>query len=173
MADIRQAIYDHVLYLPTSWFEAARTGDILSRLNTDTAVVQTTLASTFVDGGTQYHSAVWRAGSGGAGLGPNVASGSGDCADCGYSAYCTGTPPTGFFAASAGTAWQPVCRSRREEISAIRTVHAFAQENQMQNRFKDMLDAALEAAFVAGAVAGVTSGFVFFMMISGVTLICG
>ena len=46
MADIRQAIYDHVLYLPTSWFEAARTGDILSRLNTDTAVVQTTLAST-------------------------------------------------------------------------------------------------------------------------------
>ena len=46
MADIRQAIYSHVLYLPTSWFEAARTGDILSRLNTDTAVVQTTLAST-------------------------------------------------------------------------------------------------------------------------------
>ena len=38
--------YGHVLYLPTGWFEAARTGDILSRLNADTAVVQTTLATT-------------------------------------------------------------------------------------------------------------------------------
>ena len=30
MADIRAAIYGHVLYLPTGWFEAARTGDTLA-----------------------------------------------------------------------------------------------------------------------------------------------
>ena len=39
-ADIRRAVFDHVLGLSPAWFETARTGDVLSRLTADTAVLQ-------------------------------------------------------------------------------------------------------------------------------------
>jgi ATP-binding cassette subfamily B protein len=39
-ADIRRAVFDHVLTLSPAWFETARTGDVLSRLTADTAVLQ-------------------------------------------------------------------------------------------------------------------------------------
>ena len=46
MASVRRALFAHVLTLPLQWFETAKTGDVLARLNADTAVVQTVLAST-------------------------------------------------------------------------------------------------------------------------------
>ena len=46
MASVRRALFSHVLTLPLHWFETAKTGDVLARLNADTAVVQTVLAST-------------------------------------------------------------------------------------------------------------------------------
>ncbi len=39
-ADIRRAVFDHVITLSPAWFETARTGDVLSRLTADTAVLQ-------------------------------------------------------------------------------------------------------------------------------------
>jgi ATP-binding cassette subfamily B protein len=39
-ADIRRAVFDHVTSLSPAWFESARTGDVLSRLTADTAVLQ-------------------------------------------------------------------------------------------------------------------------------------
>jgi ATP-binding cassette subfamily B protein len=39
-ADIRRAVFDHVIGLSPAWFETARTGDVLSRLTADTAVLQ-------------------------------------------------------------------------------------------------------------------------------------
>ena len=39
-ADIRRAVFDRVLSLSPAWFETARTGDVLSRLTADTAVLQ-------------------------------------------------------------------------------------------------------------------------------------
>jgi ATP-binding cassette subfamily B protein len=39
-ADIRRAVFDHVTGLSPAWFETARTGDVLSRLTADTAVLQ-------------------------------------------------------------------------------------------------------------------------------------
>ncbi len=39
-ADLRRAVFDHVLRLSPAWFETARTGDVLSRLQADTAVLQ-------------------------------------------------------------------------------------------------------------------------------------
>ena len=46
MASVRWSVFSHVLTLPLYWFETAKTGDVLARLNADTAVVQTVLAST-------------------------------------------------------------------------------------------------------------------------------
>ena len=48
IADIRNAIFVHLTHLPVSWFETARTGDILARINADTAILQTVMASTLV-----------------------------------------------------------------------------------------------------------------------------
>jgi ATP-binding cassette, subfamily B, bacterial len=44
-ADLRRATFDHVLSLPPAWFETARTGDILSRLTADVALLQSLVGS--------------------------------------------------------------------------------------------------------------------------------
>ena len=46
LARIRSALFAHVLGLSPGWFESARTGDILARIITDTAIVQTVMTST-------------------------------------------------------------------------------------------------------------------------------
>lgn len=45
VADIRRAVYDHVLSLPPAFFETTRTGEILSRLTADTSVLQVVVGS--------------------------------------------------------------------------------------------------------------------------------
>ncbi len=44
-ADIRQAVFNHVLSLSPGFFEVARTGEILSRLTTDTTLLETVVGS--------------------------------------------------------------------------------------------------------------------------------
>lgn len=46
LADIRRAIFGHVVHLSAGWFETARTGDVLARITTDTTIVQTVMTST-------------------------------------------------------------------------------------------------------------------------------
>jgi ATP-binding cassette, subfamily B, bacterial len=45
VADLRRAIYAHILELSLSFFEVTRAGDILSRLSVDTAVLQSLIGS--------------------------------------------------------------------------------------------------------------------------------
>ncbi len=45
VADIRQAVYRHLLHLDAGFYETTRTGELLSRLTTDTELVQTVLGS--------------------------------------------------------------------------------------------------------------------------------
>ena len=170
MADIRAAIYGHVLYLPTGWFEAARTGDILSRLNADTAVVQTTLATTL---SMAVRNVILLFG----GLVLVV------LASARMSLVVAIIVPIVVIPliilarrlrASSRHAQEKLgglSAEAEEGISAIRTVHAFAQEEQMQSRFGMTLQAALDAALARVRLRAILSGFVFFMMISGVTLI--
>ncbi|MFC4158476.1 ABC transporter transmembrane domain-containing protein [Chitinimonas lacunae] len=44
-ADLRRRVYDHLLALPPSFFEEARTGEVLSRLTNDTAQIETVVGS--------------------------------------------------------------------------------------------------------------------------------
>lgn len=44
-ADIRKAVYDHVLDLTPAFFEVTRTGEVLSRLTADTTLIQTVVGS--------------------------------------------------------------------------------------------------------------------------------
>lgn len=45
IADIRSAVYDHVIGLTPSFFEVTRTGEVLSRLTADTTLIQTVVGS--------------------------------------------------------------------------------------------------------------------------------
>lgn len=46
VADLRRAIYSHILNLSPAYFETARSGDILSHITTDTGVLQNVVGST-------------------------------------------------------------------------------------------------------------------------------
>jgi ATP-binding cassette subfamily B protein len=45
VADLRRAIYNHILTLSPAFFETARSGDILARLSADTSILQTVVGS--------------------------------------------------------------------------------------------------------------------------------
>ncbi len=45
IADIRKALYDHILSLSPAFFEVTRTGEVLSRLTTDTTLIQSAIGS--------------------------------------------------------------------------------------------------------------------------------
>ncbi|MEL0020802.1 MAG: ABC transporter transmembrane domain-containing protein, partial [Rickettsiales bacterium] len=45
VADIRRAVFDHVLKLSPGFFEITRTGEVLSRLTTDTTLLQVVIGS--------------------------------------------------------------------------------------------------------------------------------
>ena len=45
VADLRMAVYDHVLTLSPAFFEVTRTGEVLSRITTDTTLIQAAVGS--------------------------------------------------------------------------------------------------------------------------------
>jgi ATP-binding cassette subfamily B protein len=44
-ADLRQAVYDHTVRMSPAFFESTRTGEVLSRLTTDTTLIQTVVGT--------------------------------------------------------------------------------------------------------------------------------
>ncbi|MCX9156232.1 ABC transporter transmembrane domain-containing protein [Niveibacterium sp. 24ML] len=44
-ADLRRRVFDHLLSLPPSWFESGRTGDVISRLTSDTTQLENVIGS--------------------------------------------------------------------------------------------------------------------------------
>ncbi|MCB1993614.1 MAG: ATP-binding cassette domain-containing protein, partial [Geminicoccaceae bacterium] len=46
VAELRNQVYRHIIRMPPGFFETTRTGEVLSRLTTDTTVVQTVIGST-------------------------------------------------------------------------------------------------------------------------------
>ena len=44
-ADLRRAVFDHLLRLPPSFFEITRTGEVISRLTNDTTMLETIIGS--------------------------------------------------------------------------------------------------------------------------------
>jgi ATP-binding cassette subfamily B protein len=44
-ADLRRRVFDHLLTLPPSWFEAGRTGAVISRLTSDTTLIENAVGS--------------------------------------------------------------------------------------------------------------------------------
>ena len=62
-ADLRNAVYAHVVRQSPEFFESAQTGEVLSRLTTDTTLVQTVVGSSLSMGlrnAVHGRSARWR-----------------------------------------------------------------------------------------------------------------
>ncbi|MEO9805552.1 MAG: ABC transporter transmembrane domain-containing protein [Reichenbachiella sp.] len=49
MADVRFALYKKILYLPISFFDRHRTGDLMSRMSSDVTMLQTTFSTTLAE----------------------------------------------------------------------------------------------------------------------------
>ena len=146
VADLRRDVYHHVLHLSPGFFEITRTGEVLSRLTTDTSVIQTVIGSSVTQALRNVLLVV-----GGLAL-----------------LIVTSPRLTGFILIVVPLVVVPIVwigrRVRRlsratqdrmadvsgaaeETINAIRTVQSFAQEDRESARFA----AATEGAFAAAA----------------------
>lgn len=104
LADIRRAVFGHVMTLSTNWFENNRTGDVLARITTDTTVDLNP-----VHGGAQSIVADRRRGDGGSVERQNVVGGDGGCATGGVAIDYFGTPAARLVAFGAGPAGRCRC----------------------------------------------------------------
>ena len=170
MASVRRTLFSHVLTLPLHWFETAKTGDVLARLNADTAVVQTVLASTV---SMAVRNVILLIG----GLVLVVLS------SAKMSVVVAAVVPVVVIplvvlakrlrAASlaAQNALGEVSAEAEESLTGIHTVMAFAQNEQVMDRFDKRLKQALLAALSRVRLRAALSGFVIFMVIAGVAVI--
>ena len=170
MADIRRALFDHVLALPLAWFETAKTGDVLARLNADTAVVQTVLASTV---SMAVRNVILLIG----GLVLVVLS-SAKMSVVVAVVVPIVVIPLVFLARRlrdasrrAQDALGSLSAEAEENLTGIRTVMAFAQSRQVMNRFEARLNEVLDAALSRVRLRAALSGFVLFMVVTGVAVI--
>lgn len=170
MAAVRRALFVHVLSLPLQWFETAKTGDVLARLNADTAVVQTVLASTV---SMAVRNLILLVG----GLVLVVLS------SAKMSVVVAAVVPVVVIplvllarrlrtaSRAAQDALGEVSAEAEEALSGIRTVMAFAQGPQVKDRFDFRLNKALAAALSRVRLRAALSGFIFFMVVAGVAVI--
>ena len=170
MASVRRALFSHVLTLPLHWFETAKTGDVLARLNADTAVVQTVLASTV---SMAVRNVILLIG----GLVLVVLS------SAKMSVVVAAVVPVVVIplvvlakrlrvaSLAAQNALGEVSAEAEESLTGIHTVMSFAQNEQVMYRFDKRLKQALLAALSRVRLRAALSGFVIFMVIAGVAVI--
>ena len=167
IADIRVALFRHILSQSSNWFESARPGDILSRLTTDTSIIQTVLASTL---SMAVRNIILLVG--------------------GLILVIISSPKMSFVLAllvpliviplvllarnlrqASKTAQEKIADLAvlaEESVSGIRSVHAFSQELFIESKFKNLTDEAVFAAKTRARLRGLLSGLVIFLVIAGI-----
>ena len=169
VADVRRRVYDHVLRLEPAFFEVTRTGEVLSRLTTDTSVIQAVISASVTQA---LRNLLLLAG--GAGL-----------------LLVTNPRLTGFVLLVVPIVVVPIVvlgrRVRRlsretqdrvadlsgraeETLTGIRAVQAFAQEERESANFGRFCDGAFAAAAryaqARGMLAAIVIGLVFSAIVS-------
>ena len=170
LADIRRAVFDHVMTLSTDWFENNRTGDVLARITTDTIVVQTVMTSTLSMAARNFLLLIG-----------------------GVVMVVLSSPKMSLVvlvvvplvvlpliilgrrlrAASrcAQDRLADVAVEAEETLSAIRTVQAFGREAFMSARFDEAVTKSLDAGLSRVRLRGVLSGILIFLVFSGISVI--
>ena len=170
LADVRQALFAHMLTLSPSWYEAARTGDVLARLTTDTAIVQTVMTSTISMAARNVILLV-------GGLVMVVLS------SPKMSLVVLVVVPLVVVplillgrrlrraSRQAQDRLADVAVQAEETVAAIRTVQAFGRQDLMRARFEDAVADSLDSALARTRLRGWMSGIVIFLVFGGISAI--
>ena len=170
VADIKKALFAHLVHLHTGWFESARVGDMLSRINTDTTVMQTVLTSSLsmairnlmilIGGLVLLILASPKMSLVVAVVVPAV------------------VVPVIYMARRLRQASRlaqdkvgDLSVSAEESLSSMRLIHAFGQEACQKQGFSDKVDDALRAALRRVHLLGILSGTVIFLVFCGIAVI--
>ena len=170
LARIRSALFAHVLGLSPGWFESARTGDILARITTDTAIVQTVMTSTI---SMAVRNLILLVG----GLVMLVLSSPKMSLVVLIVVPLVVAPMIvlGRRLRRASRLAQDrladVAVQAEESVSAMRTVQAFARQGFVRAKFDGSVDDSLQAALSRVRLRGLMSGIVIFMVFGGISAI--
>jgi ATP-binding cassette subfamily B protein len=170
LARIRSALFAHVLGLSPGWFESARTGDILARITTDTAIVQTVMTSTI---SMAVRNLILLVG----GLVMLVLSSPKMSLVVLIVVPLVVAPMIGLgrrlrrASRLAQDRLADVAVQAEESVSAMRTVQAFARQGFVRAKFDGSVDDSLQAALSRVRLRGLMSGIVIFMVFGGISAI--
>ncbi|MDC3235171.1 ABC transporter transmembrane domain-containing protein [Candidatus Puniceispirillum sp.] len=170
LAEIRRAIFGHAITLSAGWFENARTGDVLSRITTDTSIVQTVMTSTLSMAARNFLLLV-------GGLVMVVLS-----SPKMSLVVLVVVPLVVVPLILMGRRLKDASRlaqdrladvgvEAEETVSAIRTVQAFGRETFMKAHFDRAVEQALDAGLARVRLRGLLSGIVIFLVFSGIGVI--
>ena len=170
LADIRQALFAHLLTLSPGWYESARTGDVLARLTTDTAIVQTVMTSTVSMAARNVILLV-------GGLVMVVLS-SPNMSLVVLVVVPLVVVPLIFLGRRLRRASRraqdrlaDVAVQAEETVTAIRTVQAFGRQQLMRTRFDAAVATSLDAALARTRLRGWMSGIIIFLVFGGISAI--
>ena len=170
LADIRRALFSHVMELSASWFENNRTGDVLARIKTDTTVVQTVMTSTLSMAARNLLLLIG-----------------------GVVMVVLSSPKMTLVvmvvvplvvlpliilgrrlrvtSRLAQDRLADVAVEAEETINAMYTVQAFGREQQMRAKFDHAIQNSLDASLERVKLRGVLSGILIFLVFSGISVI--
>ena len=170
LADIRRAVFSHVMGLSASWFENNRTGDVLARITTDTTVVQTVMTSTLSMAARNLLLLVG-----------------------GVVMVVLSSPKMSLVvmvvvplvvlplivlgrrlrvtSRLAQDRLADVAVEAEETVNAIHTVQAFGRERHMRDKFDYAVQHSLDAGLARVKLRGVLSGILIFLVFSGISVI--
>ena len=170
LADVRKALFSHMLTLSPGWYESARTGDVLARLTTDTAIVQTVMTSTVSMAARNVILLV-------GGLVMVVLS-SPKMSLVVLVVVPLVVVPLIFLgrrlrraSRQAQDRLADVAVQAEETVTAIRTVQAFGRQQLMRDSFDSAVAASLEAALARTRLRGWMSGIIIFLVFAGISAI--
>ena len=170
VADIKKALFAHLVHLHTGWFESARIGDVLSRINTDTTVMQTVLTSSLSMAIRNLMILI-------GGLVLLIAA-SPKMSLVVAVVVPTVVIPVIYMARRLRAASRlaqekigDVSVSAEESLSSMRLIHAFGQEDHQKQSFSGKVDEALHAALKRVHLLGILSGTVIFLVFCGIGVI--
>ena len=170
LADIRQALFAHLLTLSPGWYESARTGDVLARLTTDTAIVQTVMTSTVSMAARNVILLV-----GGRVM---VVLSSPKMSLVVLVVVPLVVVPLIFLGRRLRRASRraqdrlaDVAVQAEETVTAIRTVQAFGRQQLMRTRFDAAVATSLDAALARTRLRGWMSGIIIFLVFGGISAI--
>ena len=170
LADVRRAVFAHLMSLSPGWFETARTGDILARITTDTAIVQTVMTSTLSMAARNIILLV-------GGLVMVVLSSPKMSLVVLIVVPLVVVPliVIGRRLRAASRLAQDrlgdVAVQAEETVSAIRTVQSFGRERFVREHFDHAVQSSLDAALSRVRLRGWLSGILIFMVFAGISVI--